>query len=336
MRKTQMLPIGYDKKRDSYYYKERVAAFPTTQVSEGELICLCGMMQAMAPFRNTPFAMKLRPLIDKFIEGMPPELKVSFRTLEQRISFRQTGIDAHLDPTIFETVIAALLKNEELAIDYVKMHYEEEHDGTTKDAKDAKREVVKGSTAADAAGAANDTGQVGRSRRERRDNDSPDLSSSTPERRTIEPVHLACVDNGWYLFAYDPAREKIRRFLLTRTNAVRVTGRRFKPRAFDIDVAMAPSFGIFDGDGVPVDVRIRFRDKGVRLIQERSWHRSESIEQLADGTVVLGLRVAHTPQLEGWVLHWGRLAKVLEPAALREGVEQQARGVLEPWPDIRG
>jgi predicted DNA-binding transcriptional regulator YafY len=125
MRKTLMLPIGYDKKRDTYYYKERVAAFPTTQVSEGELICLCGMMRAMEPFRNTPFVKKLRPLIDKFIEGMPPELRVSFRTLEKRISFRSTGLDAHLDPAVFETVIAALLKNQELAIDYVKMHYEE-------------------------------------------------------------------------------------------------------------------------------------------------------------------------------------------------------------------
>jgi predicted DNA-binding transcriptional regulator YafY len=201
------------------------------------------------------------------------------------------------------------------------MHYEEEA-------------LAEELTAADAASAADDTGEVGRSRRERRDNDSPDLSSSTPERRTIEPVHLACVDNGWYLFAYNPAREKIRRFLLTRTNAVRVTGRPFKPRAFDIDQAMAPSFGIFDGDGVPVDVRIRFPDKGVRLIQERSWHRSESIEQLADGTVVLGLRVAHTPRLEGWILHWGRLAKVLEPAALREGVEQQARDILDRWPGL--
>jgi len=221
MRKTLMLQIGYDKKRDSYYYKERVAAFPTTQVSEGELICLCGMMQAMAPFKNTPFVKKLRPLIDKFIEGMPPELRVSFRTLEQRISFRSTGLDAHLDPAVFEIVIAALLKNQELAIDYVKMHYEEQDE---------------------------EAAEVGRSRRERREVEEAGHESGTamegqcgarvptrhltsnqqavaraetrptsahipseppkPERRTIEPVHLACVDNGWYLFAYDRAGKR--------------------------------------------------------------------------------------------------------------------------------
>jgi len=99
-------------------------------------------------------------------------------------------------------------------------------------------------------------------------------ATGKPERRMIEPVHLACVDNGWYLFAYDPSRGKIRRFLLTRVEGVRVTGRTFKPRAFDIDEAMAPSFGIFDGDGVPVNLRIQFRGKGVRLIEERSWHPS--------------------------------------------------------------
>jgi predicted DNA-binding transcriptional regulator YafY len=153
----------------------------------------------------------------------------------------------------------------------------------------------------------------------------------TPERRTIEPVHLACVDNGWYLFAYDPSRGKIRRFLLTRTKAVWTTGRTFTPRAFDIDEVMAPSFGIFDGDGVPVDLRVQFHEKGVRLIQERTWHRSEKLEMLPDGTVVLSMQVAHTPQLEGWILHWGRLAQVLGPAAVRKGVEKQAREILKRW-----
>ena len=81
-----------------------------------------------------------------------------------------------------------------------------------------------------------------------------------------------------------------------------------------------------------VNLRIRFREKGVRLIQERSWHASETLETLADGTVVLGLQVAHTPQIEGGILHWGRLAQVLEPPKVREGVEEQAREILEPWP----
>jgi hypothetical protein len=60
----------------------------------------------------------------------------------------------------------------------------------------------------------------------------------------------------------------------------RLLGRRlaFKPRAFDIDQVMAPSFGIFDGDGVPVSVRVQFREKGVRLIEERTWHSTEKIE----------------------------------------------------------
>jgi hypothetical protein len=82
---------------------------------------------------------------------------------------------------------------------------------------------------------------------------------------------------------------------------------------------------------MPVDLRIRFRERGARLIQERRWHHSEKFETLADGTVVLSMRVAHTPQLEGWILHWGHLAKVLEPAAVREGVERQAREILAPW-----
>jgi hypothetical protein len=110
-----------------------------------------------------------------------------------------------------------------------------------------------------------------------------------------------------------------------------VTGRTFEPRAFDIDQVMAPSFGIFDGDGVPVDIRIRFRGKGVRLIQERYWHRSEKMEQLPDGTVVLHLRVAHTPATRRMDPPLGKSRQSARTRAVRDGVEKQAREILAPW-----
>jgi predicted DNA-binding transcriptional regulator YafY len=42
------------------------------------------------------------------------------------------------------------------------------------------------------------------------------LSAKKPERRRVRPYHVACVDNRWYLFAHDLARQAIRKFVLTR------------------------------------------------------------------------------------------------------------------------
>jgi predicted DNA-binding transcriptional regulator YafY len=151
-------------------------------------------------------------------------------------------------------------------------------------------------------------------------------SDSEPGLRRVEPLHLACIDFGWYLFAYDPGRAQVRTFALRRIKGLRMTGTTFQPRPFNIRKALETSFGAFQG-GKAENVRLRFWGRGARVIPEFFWHKSQVIEPVPGqaGTIDLTLRIAINPRFVGWIKEWLGTVAVLKPVPLRERVSYEAR-----------
>lgn len=144
------------------------------------------------------------------------------------------------------------------------------------------------------------------------------------EKRRVQPYHLGCVENLWYLFGFDEARKQLRTFALTRMRKLRSTGARFRrPAEFSIGRFLSESFGVFTGREKQT-VRIRFDAFAGQLVQERSWHPSQKIKRLRDGGIKLILEVSGLEEIERWVLSWGAHAEVVEPRALREIVRRTA------------
>ena len=85
------------------------------------------------------------------------------------------------------------------------------------------------------------------------------LASDREEERCVQPLHLACVDNQWYLFGFDLNRSgSVRTFSLARMSHLHNTGRAFvRPKHFSLDEHLADSFGVFSSPE-PVGVRLRF------------------------------------------------------------------------------
>lgn len=154
------------------------------------------------------------------------------------------------------------------------------------------------------------------------------LHRDAAETRTVEPLHLACIDNQWYLFARDLAREgAIRTFALIRMTGLRATGRLFeRPADFSLDEHLADSFGVFAAPA-PGEVRLRFDAFAARLIRERTWHASQTITPLPGGGLELGLRVGLSPEVERWIRGWGEHVEALAPAELRASIARVARQV---------
>ncbi|MBV9657014.1 MAG: WYL domain-containing protein [Verrucomicrobia bacterium] len=155
------------------------------------------------------------------------------------------------------------------------------------------------------------------------------LGAAEAARRRVRPLHLACVDNGWYLFAQDLSRAglPVRTFALTRMTQLRATDVRFERPAdgFSLDRHLAHSFGVFAPSGPPARVRLRFDAFAGRLIRERAWHASQRITPRdGDGGVDLRLQVALSPEVESWVLGWGEHVEVLAPVALRRRIASVA------------
>ena len=155
------------------------------------------------------------------------------------------------------------------------------------------------------------------------------LGSDLEEDRRVQPMHLACIDNQWYVFGFDLGRERmLRTFALTRMTGLRNTGQQFeRPADFSLDEHLADSFGVFSSPAVE-RVRLRFDAFGGRLILERVWHSSQQIDALEGGALELSMRVGVSPEVIRWILGWGEHVEVIEPGSLRTEIAQTARSIL--------
>lgn len=142
------------------------------------------------------------------------------------------------------------------------------------------------------------------------------LRSAQHETRRIQPYHLGCIENQWYVFGHDLARRQLRTFALPRMRKARDTGVKFqRPVDFSIANLLGDSFAVFRGQGRH-RVRVRFDSFAARLVNERQWHPSQKVKRFADGSLELSLTLGSLEEIERWILSWGEHATVLGPPAL--------------------
>lgn len=120
MRDQLGLPIEFDAKANGYIYTREVHAFPSIQVTDGEVLALFVAQQALAQYGGTPFEEPLRKAFEKLSESMGDMLTVAPDELAAALSFRHTG-DAITDLKIFQQVTDAVLQSRELTFRYHKL-----------------------------------------------------------------------------------------------------------------------------------------------------------------------------------------------------------------------
>jgi predicted DNA-binding transcriptional regulator YafY len=154
---------------------------------------------------------------------------------------------------------------------------------------------------------------------------------SPGEMRTVQPYHLACVANQWYLFAYDPMRRDMRKFVPARMRRVEILARRFvRPKDFSIDKLLKGSFGVFSGS-TTMAIRIWFSRARAQLIRERKWHHSQHIRELRNGEIEVRLELSSFAEIVPWILSWGEHARALAPVGLVKEVREAARKVAAKY-----
>jgi len=148
------------------------------------------------------------------------------------------------------------------------------------------------------------------------------LGSGKHESRRVQPYHLGCVENQWYLFAFDLARHQLRTFALPRMRKVKSTNLKFKrPADFSITKHLSESFGVFTGKAHHL-VQIRFDAFAARLVSERTWHASQKMKPLGNGELEMTLHLGSLEEIERWILSWGEHAKVIKPRQLSERIRE--------------
>lgn len=151
--------------------------------------------------------------------------------------------------------------------------------------------------------------------------------SQTPEKRRMQPYHLANRENAWYLVGLDCDRAALRTFAVSRIQQVNVTTTKFaKPADFSPKVFYANSFGAYVGTG-DHRVVIRFQPEVAGQIRERFWHESQETKELADGGLELRLHLNSLDEIQRWIIGWGDGAEIMAPPELRARIKAVARAV---------
>ena len=157
------------------------------------------------------------------------------------------------------------------------------------------------------------------------------LGGARHEARRVQPYHLGCVENQWYLFGLDLARRQVRTFALPRMRNPRNTKARFsRPADFSISTHLSDSFGVFKGRAKH-RVRIRFEPFAARLVSEREWHPTQKFQRLPGGELELSMDLGSLEEIERWILSWGRHATVLEPPALIKRIRETAQSLTRAY-----
>jgi len=119
MRYRMDLPVEYDRVKRGYYYDGSVGAFPTIQITEGELFALLVAEKALQQYRGTNFEKPLISAFKKMSASLPDTISLNMADWEQTISFR-TRAEPILNLEIFDALGKATANRRQLEMVYRK------------------------------------------------------------------------------------------------------------------------------------------------------------------------------------------------------------------------
>jgi predicted DNA-binding transcriptional regulator YafY len=147
--------------------------------------------------------------------------------------------------------------------------------------------------------------------------------------RIVDPWHVSCINGAWYLFGWCHLRRELRMFSLTRLQEIEVLDESFeRPRDFSLTDTLGGAFQVYCEPKGPVhEISLRCNADVSRFIRERCWHPSQTIEEVADGSIVLHLKLKSLIEIARWIQSWGEGIEVIEPETLRDMIYQRAQSM---------
>jgi CRISPR-associated endonuclease/helicase Cas3 len=116
----------------------------------------------------------------------------------------------------------------------------------------------------------------------------------------------------------DGGEAALRTLKIERIRSAQITHERYTiPADFDPHALLQDAWGIWYTEAEPVEVVLKFHPRVAMRVRESRWHRRETVEPQADGSVIWRARVAEPQEMMPWIRGWGADVEVLMPAELR-------------------
>ena len=145
------------------------------------------------------------------------------------------------------------------------------------------------------------------------------FNSKRTKAYVLDPYRLVYYHGGLYLYARAHEHGEVRTFAVERIERIEVLETTFEvPKDFNVSEYARGAFGIAGGKAEDVVLEV---DAAVAAyVRERVWHESQSLEEGADGSLVLRMKVTPGFELKSWIKSFLPHVRVQEPASLRQEI----------------
>ena len=151
-----------------------------------------------------------------------------------------------------------------------------------------------------------------------------------PTERKVNPYAVNLHNGTLYVIGYCHMRKDIRSFVVDRMQKMKLSDESFPaPLGFSLENYLRHSFGMFREE--LVRVKVRFHKSLTRYLLERRWHPSQKNKKLKDDSLELAFEVAGTKEIKTWILGFGSLAKVHEPASLIKEIKDDLGKAIKSY-----
>ena len=151
-----------------------------------------------------------------------------------------------------------------------------------------------------------------------------------PAERRVDPYAVHLRNGSLYVIGHCHLRKDIRTFVVDRMQRIKLTEDSFTiPPGFSLQDYLRHSFGMFTEE--LVRVKVHFHKSLTRYLLERRWHPSQKNKKLKDDSLELAFEVAGTKEIKTWIMGFGALAKVLEPASLVKEIKDELDRALRSY-----
>lgn len=141
--------------------------------------------------------------------------------------------------------------------------------------------------------------------------------------RCVDPYHMFNYMGAWHLIGHCHLRKSIRNFKLNRIREPEILDETFcMPEEFSAQQYFLSSFGIYKGKDKQ-QVRLRFTPETAKWISDQIWHREQTMELLADGSLELSFPVADFSEVAREILKHGSGVEVIKPDSLRQLIKKE-------------
>lgn len=175
-----------------------------------------------------------------------------------------------------------------------------------------------------------DTVQSSCSEKQKLSVDYNSANSNSKSKRILGPHFLYFAKGSLYLVAEDFKDNKVKVFSVARMENAQMTDDAYEGETVDPEIYFQASFGIYRGE-TSTKIKLAFLPTVAPYVRERRWHSSQSVVAKADGSIVLTIDAALTPELEQWVLGFGPDVRVIEPNELALKITKRAEEILNTY-----